>query len=113
MKEAIEKAIERGWKISVIEPEYYTVNGFAIITGVKKGEETVQKNFWPMHRVLLDPLFWQALGEAMMWNGDGPLGTTFEIGNNRGPAWRNAWHRFIDHLAEGKDVDSFFNELLK
>ena len=27
--------------------------------------------------------------------------------------WRKELHRFIDHIAEGKDIDSFFEELLK
>lgn len=26
-------------------------------------------------------------------------------------AWRYNWHRFIDHLAEGKDVETFFQAL--
>lgn len=26
--------------------------------------------------------------------------------------WKDYWHRFIDHIAEGKDVDSFFKALL-
>lgn len=47
--------------------------------------------------ILLDPLFWQALGQAQEW---------FEN------SWSDEWHNLIDHLAEGKDIDSFFNELL-
>jgi hypothetical protein len=26
-------------------------------------------------------------------------------------AWRFHWHRFIDHLADGKDCESFFADL--
>lgn len=29
------------------------------------------------------------------------------------PDWKYHWHSFIDYLAEGKDAESFFNELLK
>jgi hypothetical protein len=47
-------------------------------------------------RFLLDPSFWQALGKAKGWN----IGTV-EIN----------WHRLIDHLAEGKDAESFFAAL--
>jgi hypothetical protein len=25
--------------------------------------------------------------------------------------WKKFWHRFIDHLAEGKDAESFFQAL--
>lgn len=47
---------------------------------------------------LHDPDFWKALGAARKW----------EDVN----AWRFHWHRFIDHLAEGKDVESFFASLV-
>jgi hypothetical protein len=26
--------------------------------------------------------------------------------------WLTEWHRFIDHLAKGKDAESFFKELV-
>lgn len=46
-----------------------------------------------------DPLFWQALIK--------------KEGVFAGKAyWLWGWHDFIDHLAEGKDADSFFNKLL-
>lgn len=28
------------------------------------------------------------------------------------PEWKHHWHRLIDHLAEGNDVESYFKELL-
>ena len=43
---------------------------------------------------LQDPTFWKALGEARSWQDTG--------------AWLIHWHRFIDHVAFGKDVESFF-----
>jgi hypothetical protein len=43
---------------------------------------------------LQDPTFWKALGKARSWQ---------DIG-----AWLFHWHRFIDHIAFGKDVESFF-----
>jgi hypothetical protein len=43
---------------------------------------------------LHDPEFWKALAKARQW----------EDAN----AWRFHWHRFIDHLADGKDAESFF-----
>lgn len=36
----------------------------------------------------------------------------FEEGNAIS-GWLYHWHKFIDHIAEGKDIDSFFNNLLK
>jgi hypothetical protein len=46
---------------------------------------------------LHDPDFWKALAKARKW----------EDAN----AWRFHWHRFIDHLADGKDAESFFAAL--
>jgi hypothetical protein len=48
---------------------------------------------FPLH----DPDFWKALAKARKW----------EDAN----AWRFHWHRFIDHLADGKDAESFFAAL--
>lgn len=63
---------------------------------------------------VLKPEFWQALGKALGWeerinlqwsNKNLPIGMDTH--------WLYQWHRFIDHLAEGKSADIFFNELLK
>ena len=45
---------------------------------------------------LQDPTFWKALGKARSWQAG---------------AWLFHWHRFIDHIAFGKDVESFFYNL--
>lgn len=39
------------------------------------------------------------------WMESDSMGTVYK--------WQYEWHRFIDHLAERKDIDSFFNELIK
>jgi hypothetical protein len=44
---------------------------------------------------LQDPDFWKALSTS----------------RNDVNAWRFHWHRFIDHLADGKDAESFFAAL--
>ena len=57
-------------------------------------------NALPMRAVpehLQDPAFWKALSNARGWQDPG--------------AWLFHWHRFIDHIAFGNDVDSFFSEL--
>lgn len=57
----------------------------------------------------MDKDFWQALGKAEGW--DKKMETKERsIYTN---AWKDEWHNFIDHIAEGKSIDSFFNELLK
>ncbi len=56
-----------------------------------------------MESILLDRLFWQALGKAEGWNENRD-----SISNN----WNFYWHKFIDHLATGGNINSFFEELL-
>jgi hypothetical protein len=56
-----------------------------------------------------DPLFWQALGKSLGWTDrhpkyDGTRQVTHE--------WNYHWHCFIEHCAEGKSPDEFFNSLI-
>ena len=61
--------------------------------------------FWIHYtQITSDPLFWQALGKARGW-GD------FLNETDGRPAWIDRWHRFIDHLASGKDAEGFFKNL--
>lgn len=89
MKEAIQKAIGGGYP----EGKYtFSVSGGHVKTDT--------------NAIFLDPLFWQALGKAMGWK------EWERESEDMRHQWRINWHRFIDHLAEGKDAESFFNELL-
>jgi hypothetical protein len=56
--------------------------------------------------IFFDPSFWQALGKARGW-GIEPSGSIWQGVEQ----WRIRWHDFIDHLADGKDAESFFNDL--
>jgi hypothetical protein len=60
--------------------------------------------------VLLDPFFWQALGKARGWS-ELKMPNRSPIGQYEEGSWFSHWHRFIDHLAEGKDAESFFKDL--
>jgi len=66
----------------------------------------------PFEKILLDPFFWQALGKAREWPAFLPYGgfDAFEEYMEI-TGWKAQWHRFIDHLAEGKDAESFFSAL--
>ena len=57
---------------------------------------------------LLDPLFWQALGKAEGWGKT----MTSRSGVRMRDIYTVYWHDFVDHLAEGKDINSFFEDLL-
>ncbi len=88
MKDAITKAIEGG----------YEPRGLEVIQCTTLHDEYYDHYF-------LDPLFWQALGKAMGWEK--------RNSSDLFPEWHLQWRNFIDHLASGKDVESFFKELLK
>ena len=54
-------------------------------------------------QILLDPKFWQALGEYEGWGKD--------VGN--GNAWMKKMHQFIDHIIYGGSYDEFFKKILR
>ena len=115
METAIKKAIEGGWNDRL----------YRVDTGNDK--------VWTHHSsLLLDPLFWQALGKSMgwktytwtSWKGWDDHSIEYPTDDQSyNPPSENAycqrhitpilhWHRFIDHLASGQSADSFFEELL-
>lgn len=73
--------------------------------------------------VVMDRTFWQALGKALGWidkdypNGemrcDSPKCDDRYCGyaGYKNPVYE--WHRFIDWIADGKDADSFFKQLIE
>ena len=88
MAEAIKRAIKGGW-----------ADEEALVFTKDRSFETKMR----LCVILLDNLFWQALGKAEGWGNQEEFHSI----------WKYHWHSFIDHLAEGKDIDSFFNNLLK
>lgn len=65
---------------------------------------------------VMDPLFWQALGKS---EGKSEYATCISCGrldcdhvDGYKVWWLLTWHRFIDHLAEGGDAESFLKDLL-
>lgn len=68
--------------------------------------------------ILLDPLFWQALGKAEGWKYISiENGITVRVKRPTNyissEEWLVRWHSFIDHIARGKDINSFFEDLLQ
>jgi hypothetical protein len=62
--------------------------------------------------VFTDPGFWQALGIALGWENEETCPTCgYLSAENWGKRWKAEMHRFIDHLADGKDAKSFFETL--
>lgn len=96
---SIKKAIEGGWKptMHVNYEDEQMVGGLSAFISRYYSE-----------RAFLDPLFWQALAKSEGWGHNkecNKCGVPFN-------GWKGHWHRFIDHLAEGKDPNDFFNSLL-
>jgi len=94
MEQVIKIAIENGWEDGkVIPPSEHS------------------HEYWQL-LAIVRPEFWQALGKGLGWTGvaayymNDPKRTPKEL-------WLFEWHRFIDHLAEGKDIESFFTSLIK
>jgi hypothetical protein len=54
--------------------------------------------------ILFDPLFWQALGKSLGWK--------VASGSDMNHQWTFEWHNFTQHLIMGKDIESFFKQLL-
>lgn len=67
--------------------------------------------------MFINPKFWQSLGESMGRSEQSNYPLEISFGSHRkmwkqsGDEWHYHWHRFIDHLAEGKDIESFFASL--
>lgn len=123
MKEVIQKAIEGGYERVIIDSN-----------GMAQSKNGMRGYVIPKEVILLDPLFWQSLGKALGWNKGFETGycqlcgepmldgeEMFKLhgysGNCTKPPrvlteWKTEWHRFIDHLAEGKDPEEFFNGLI-
>lgn len=110
MKQAIEKAIEGGWKSKI------NLNGIPLTNKNWEAQMVMAGGFaiaW-----FLDPLFWQALGKSIGWDKINEqkaqtISKSGGISSNFGYHTLHQWYRFIDHLSKGKDTESFFNELFK
>lgn len=108
IESAIEEAVEKGaWH------DGYHLQNFGdfgdVLLAADKGARSIAV---VVAEIFLDPLFWQALGKARGWFEKNTFINTFWKGQPRTfPQWQYKWHRFIDHLAEGKDAESFFESL--
>jgi hypothetical protein len=115
LQEVITKAIEGGFSSQVAIEHVEDLKSHKTLTIHDYGWVFVREDFW------------MSLGKAMGWN-QGDIGVCSSCGS-RGEAenhvkcncseplpeiieeWLYQWHRFIDHLAEGKDAESFFESL--
>lgn len=112
IEQAIREAKENGWDDGNV----------AFFSETKHDDSWLVDGWQYDNKAFLDPLFWQALGKARGWGECHVCGckvfTNSVCDNCRDTIvkhpddWKDEWHRFIDHLAEGKDAESFFKDLL-
>lgn len=88
LEEVIQKTIEGGYVVP-------TISIFNIA------------NAFDIRHCVLDPKFWQSFGKAMGW---GYTENVDPSEHHSQEEWLDQWHNFIDHLAEGKDIESFFEQ---
>jgi len=107
-EEAIKKAIEGGFNFD--ERNSHIVEQKRELWSSYHGDGVCTTSMF------LDPSFWQSIGEALGWKefvGENDFPScgfsggrdSFQFGDAE---WKYQWHRFIDHLAEGKTAKSFF-----
>lgn len=112
MNEAIKLAIEKGGYEPKMEvkPIFYFLpigeSGAVDPNEIYATEDAIHTNSF-----LLDPQFWVALGRACGWreeNGSICRDASCQACHE----YMRQWHRFIDWIAEGKDTDDFFTNLI-
>lgn len=108
METAIRKAIEGGYKDNLSSLPIRFEKTYVFWGEANSESEVAMMYFCD---ILLDPLFWQALGKAEGWNSyildekdEGKIVPPNE--------WKIKQFEFIDHIQQGKDIDSFFKDLL-
>lgn len=101
IKEAIQKAIEGGWKSDHQIDRVQTHEGTTLISlwsGSGKYPDIAPEE------ICLDPLFWQALGKSMGWEEDPDF-----IGGHKD--YVDKWCGLVRHLAEGGTIEEWFHKL--
>jgi len=94
IEQIIKKAIEGGWDKTEMQIE---------------DDQSQTIDIWELS--FLDPKVWEALGKSFGWNKYESWMRCINCGgvldeNN----WLYQWHKFIDHLANGKSAESFFEK---
>ena len=97
METTIKKAVEGGYVVKKMEVKFQSY-----ITG----EHAVMTPDQPIQMMVLDPLFWQALGKSEGWEESKlcPIGQC--------PEWEWKMCKLMIHLASGGTIDEFFTNLL-
>jgi hypothetical protein len=116
IEEVLKKATEGGYHIDGSDGMDTDYGGANSEYSVWTRKDNASSFIVPVEETFLAPAFWQALGKALGW--DHAVRTVHAVENGRttlvtraGQHWLYHWHRFIDHLAEGKTPEAFFARL--
>ena len=103
IQEAIKKAVEGGYHLNGADGMGTDEAGAHRECSAWTRNATDSPCLAGVKASLLDPQFWRALGLALGWYaGVEPKCLIYE------QWWRQPWHRFIDHLADGHTPEAFF-----
>jgi hypothetical protein len=106
IQEAIHKAVEGGYHLHGSDGMDTDDDGAHRACSAWTRNDTASTWVAGVQASLLDPHFWRALGLALGWHEGVDMKCL--IYNQW---WRQPWHRFIDHLADGKPPEAFFEHL--
>lgn len=115
IKDAIEKAASHGWGgfKSDKKPRVDMLENMCVGFSYPGSFDGVMLSLWD---IVNQPLFWQCLGKGMGWTleehyPDSSCGRCMCCPSVNCQEWKYHWHALIDHLAEGKDITSYFEGL--
>jgi len=110
IEKAIERAIAAGWPGPAwLNPKTETQRGGSWGENHGPGNSIAE---WEYEYYLLDREFWQYLAKAEEWGYSGGERAEGAMPRRESPGL-HYWHRFISHVAKGKDAESFLRTILK
>ena len=117
-KQFIEDAIEGGWEPCDIIDDYKKIIVTHTNGGVWIKNDPEEDGCHIEHcQMLLSPLAWQAVDATRGWSDcknmehTNPKAECDECHDDAG-TWHKNWHTFIDHLADGDDVETALSKIL-
>jgi hypothetical protein len=109
IRKAIQRAIGAGWSGPVwLNPRTKTQREGSWGEFNEFGSATTE---WDYEYYLLDREFWQYLAKAEAWKGSGVKSAESARPTLPSPGLHN-WRRFLHHVAQGKDAESFVRTIL-
>jgi hypothetical protein len=116
--ETLNKAVEGGYHIQSADDmaTYYSGANESYSAWTRTDNDATF--MIPLAETFLDVAFWRSLGRALGWKSSYSFiilaldekGNFVDHMNDIGE-WFYHWYRFIQHLAECKDAESFFKDL--